>query len=557
MKEQEKNNHFSLNQIINTAKLSSLFFSAIAFFQYYFKDKEIFSVINNSTAAFLIVLVILVFVYLIWSFFSSSKVLLALKLAWVQPLLFTGISFLAVYVTGAYQSNYKFLFLFIIISTTIENDMRTGVIVASLSSMVVLGIDLVFAPGGTVNTYFESDLVLACAFLIISWTIGFYVKTEKAHIAELSGMVNIDSLTGLYNHRFFHDKIKELVSESNKKKTPLSLIFIDIDYFKHYNDLHGHQQGDEVLKILGSTLLEICGEKYFVIRYGGEEFAILMPETVEDDAFLFAEKIRIAIQDYAFYGQEYLPNENLTISLGVSEYPAKAKNDVELIRYADDALYRAKFLKKNRVEGYSSILEDLGKQLDAQNVDIVTSVKTLITVINARDKYTFRHVERVVAYCKLLADKLKLSEADKKMLIYGAYMHDIGKIDIAKEVLMKPTALTQTEWEQLKSHSENGVKIIQNVEALKEVVPIMLYHHEKYNGSGYPRNLKGEEIPYLARVLTVADSFDAMTSTRPYQKRKTFYEGIEEVRICSGTQFDPVIAEAFIEVIKENVTELN
>jgi diguanylate cyclase (GGDEF)-like protein/putative nucleotidyltransferase with HDIG domain len=380
---------------------------------------------------------------------------------------------------------------------------------------------------------------------------------EKKYIAELSGMVNVDSLTGLYNHRFFHDKIKDLVSQSNKKKTPLSLIFIDIDYFKHYNDLHGHQQGDEVLQILGKKLLDIAGDKNFVVRYGGEEFAILMPDTAEDDAFGFAEKIRIEIQDHAFYGQEYLPNENLTISLGVSEYPDKAKTDIELIRFADDALYRAKFLKKNRVEGYSSILEDLGKQLDAQNVDIVTSVKTLITVINARDKYTFRHVERVVAYAKLLADKIKLSESDKKKLIYGAYMHDIGKIDIAKEVLMKPTKLTDDEWEQLRNHSENGVKIIQNVEALKDVIPIMLYHHEKYDGTGYPKRLKGEDIPYLARVLTVADSFDAMTSTRPYQKRKTFYEGIEELRTCSGTHFDPEIATAFIEVIRENVTELN
>ena len=173
-------------------------------------------------------------------------------------------------------------------------------------------------------------------------------------------------------------------------------------------------------------------------------------------------------------------------------------------------------------------------------------------MINAKDRYTYGHVERVVMYCRLLGEKLKLSEKDKKNLIYGAYMHDIGKINIAKEILNKKMPLNKDEWETLKQHSANGVEIIKPVDSLKEVAPLIMHHHERYNGGGYPDNLKGEAIPYLARVLTVADSFDAMTSNRPYNKRRTYNEAVEELRKCSGTQFDPQIIQAFIEVIQDS-----
>ncbi|MDZ7542899.1 HD domain-containing protein, partial [Clostridium perfringens] len=185
------------------------------------------------------------------------------------------------------------------------------------------------------------------------------------------------------------------------------------------------------------------------------------------------------------------------------------------------ALYRAKFFNKNRVETYTSILDELKNDIDEKDIELVTSIKTLISVINAKDKFTYGHSERVVLYSRLLAEKLNLNKIDKDTLIYGAYMHDIGKINISQEILMKKMPLTSEEWEIIKQHSENGDEIIRPVKSLEKMIPIILHHHEKYNGMGYPRGLKGEEIPYLARVLTVVDSFDAMTSNRPYNKRKT------------------------------------
>ena len=546
-----------LEEILSIVKLSSLVFSAIAFFQYLFKGRELYKLISSDIYSILTVMGIVLLLYGFWSFFNLRKPNKKLLVILLQPLILTCISFFSIILTGAYSSNYKFLFLFIIISATIESGMVIGLIISSLSSIIILSIDLIFAPNSTSNIYFESDLVLACAFVIIAWTIGYYVKTEKEHIASLSNMVNIDGLTGLYNHRYFYDSLSEKIEESNKNKLPLSLLFIDIDYFKYYNDFNGHQKGDEVLKIMGEILMKFAREKDTVSRYGGEEFAIILPETTEEEAIEFAEKLRYEIQEQSFHGQEYLPNENLTISLGVSVYPEKAKTEVELIKYADEALYRAKFLRKNRVEGYSSILDDLKNDVDDNNNNIVTSIKTLIAVINSRDKYTFRHVERVVSFTSLIADKLALDGRMKKQLIYGAYMHDIGKINTSKEILMKVAPLTSQEWEELKNHPRNGAEIIKSVKSLQEVVPIILQHHEKYDGTGYPNGLKGEEITYLARILTVVDSFDAMTSIRPYRNKMNFEEAIAELNRCSGTQFDPEIVNEFITVIKENAVKTN
>ena len=204
------------------------------------------------------------------------------------------------------------------------------------------------------------------------------------------------------------------------------------------------------------------------------------------------------------------------------------------------------------MESYTSILDELKIDTEDEHIDIITSIKTLISVINAKDKYTYGHVERVVIYSRLLADKLELNEKNKKELIYGAYMHDIGKINIPKEILNKNMPLTPDEWEIMKQHSVNGVEIIKSVESLKEIAPLILHHHERYDGKGYPDNLKGNNIPYLVRMLTVVDCFDAMTSCRPYNKRKTYKEAIEELKRCSGTQFDKDIVDSFIEVIMEN-----
>jgi len=553
----EETKYRKVNEILSIVKISSLLFSGTSFFQYLFKDKKpILNTKYNYYSVIIVVslLLVLILIYGMWIFSTLNKsgVKHIKVIQNIEMILFLLVSLSAVLVSGAHQSSYKFLFLFIIITTAIQSGMKQGIIVACISSTIILVMDIVALRGVEINTYFENDLVLSALFILTAWPLGFYVKIEGEHIEELKRLVNEDGLTGVYNHRFFQDAIRQEILEYEKVNKPISMIFMDIDYFKHYNDLYGHQKGDEVLRSIGSILKNSVRETDIVARYGGEEFSIILPDTMEKDAISIAENIRIKIEETYFEGEENQPKGKLTVSMGVSIYPDKAKNDVELIKSADDALYRAKFFNKNRVEIYTSILDELKNDIEEKHIDLVTSIKTLISVINAKDKYTYGHVERVVVYSRMLADKLELNEEDKKKLIYGAYMHDIGKINISKEVLNKQMPLTNEEWELLKQHPFNGIEIINPVKSLGDISPLILHHHERYDGKGYPDNLKGKDIPYLARVLAVVDSFDAMTSNRPYNKRKTYDEAINELKKCSGTQFDPHIASVFIEIINES-----
>lgn len=553
----ERDRKKKISEIVAINKLVMLLFCTISFFSIYSSNDsnamkqylDYYSIMCLLLLSFAALLIYFLWVMFSHKTFDRKKTNV---IQYVENYILVIVFFAVIMATGADKSNYKFVFLFIIINSTIQFGMKYGIGLAFICSVILLCIDIICEPNLSVNQYFENDLILGGLFLLTAWPLGYYSKIENEHIKDLSYLANIDGLTELYNHRFFHDNLKMNMKKCKTENKPLSLILIDIDYFKNYNDLYGHQMGDEVLKIIASILKENITEDQIACRYGGEELTILLPNKDENYALNLAENIRKKIEMYKFKGEENQPYGKVTVSLGVSTFPSKAKNENELINSADDALYRAKFFNKNRVECYYSILEELKSDIEEEHIDLITSIKTLISVINAKDRYTYAHVERVVMYAKLLADELNLCEENKKILKYGAYMHDIGKIDISKDILNKKMPLTDEEWNILKAHPSNGAEIIKSVESLKNIIPIILYHHERYDGKGYPEGLKGEEIPYLARVLTVVDSFDAMTSNRPYNKRKTYEEGIIELKRCSKTQFDPEIVEAFIQVIEAN-----
>jgi diguanylate cyclase (GGDEF)-like protein len=389
-------------------------------------------------------------------------------------------------------------------------------------------------------------------FYLAAWTLGFYVRLEKSHIKDLTEYANIDGLTGAYNHRYFYELIGSIYDESKKKNNPLSLLMVDIDYFKKYNDMFGHAKGDELLKKLTSILKTPLRATDILCRYGGDEFCVILPGTDKELAAVIANSLRESIYNFDCPGQEYLPHGKMTISVGVSTLNKDSEDFNSLIEDADIALYRAKFLRRNKVEVYSSVFDRV-IEIDNKNSDLLENMKplkTLITVINSRDTYTYKHVERVFNFCNIMANYLKLSTSEKKLLLYGAYLHDLGKINISKELLVADNKLTKEQWEELKKHPQDSADIIKQIDGFEEVIPIVLQHHEKYDGSGYPFGLKGDEISYLARVLTVVDSFDAMTNQRTYQKVKTFEEAFQEIENCKGTHFDPIIADQFIDAVK-------
>lgn len=535
-----------------TLKILALFFSAIPLFQYISRKLNI-DFRNNNYSVYAIgitLMVICLLMFFLMFIFKRNENNKSLQI--VEMFIFIIVFIIAIYVSGANESYNKFIFLFIIISYTIEYGMRAGLAISSISTAVIVIMDVFFGSKASVNRYFEDDLALIVMFFLVTWTLGFYVKLEKSHIKDLTEFANIDGLTGAYNHRYFHETIGNIYDKSMKNHNPLSMLMIDIDYFKKYNDMYGHSKGDELLKEISAILHKNIRCNDILCRYGGDEFCVILPDTDKKQACILANSLRESVSNYNCFGQAYLKNGKMTISIGVSTLNRETESCNIFIENADTALYRAKFLRRNKVEVYSSVFDQV-KELDHRNADLLENIKplkTLITVINSRDTYTFKHVDRVFHYCSIFADYLKLSTDEKSLLLYAAYLHDLGKINIPKEILVSSEKLTPEQWAELKKHPQDGADIIKQIEGFENVVPIVLQHHEKYDGTGYPSGLKGEEICYLARILTVVDSFDAMTNQRTYQKVKTFSEAFEEIERCKGTQFDPILAEQFIKAIK-------
>lgn len=389
--------------------------------------------------------------------------------------------------------------------------------------------------------------LFVCIALLLSAAFDQHFKLYQ----EISDKANKDFLTGLNNHGYFKELFDAEISSARENGTPVSLALLDIDDFKKYNDLYGHIQGDHLLTFFGSILEnEADSHDYIVGRYGGEEFSIVMPNTTVDDGLAFVNSLRKKVNNSYFKGVEALPYSCLSFSAGVVEWEKGMYDASELLNKADQAMYYAKAQGKNIVQVF-----DENSQYFAQNAinldNELNEAEQQLKIFLSKDVYTYRHSKRVFQYAVDFSSRLDLSESEKKTLILGALIHDIGKLEIPRDIINKKGKLEPHEWEMMKKHVTWGKEIISTNKKLEPLIPLVELHHERFDGKGYPHGLQGEKIPKLARILCVCDSFDAMTTERPYQKTKTFTEAIEELRKCSGSQFDPTLVEPFIGMIEE------
>ncbi|MCM3663673.1 diguanylate cyclase [Mesobacillus subterraneus] len=387
-------------------------------------------------------------------------------------------------------------------------------------------------------------------FITISFLLSQAFKQHFELYKEMSEKANKDYLTGLNNHGYFKELFENEMSVARESGLPLNVALLDLDDFKKYNDLYGHIRGDQLLKEFGSILLkESAAKNYTVARYGGEEFAILMPNTVSDDAFLFLNNMRKKINDTYFNGVEALPYGCLSFSAGLAQWEKETYSISELLNKADEAMYFAKAQGKNLVQTYQTQLKSLD---DSQSFEKqLEEAEQQLKIFLSKDVYTYRHSKRVFQYAVDFARKLNLSDHERRLFTLGALVHDIGKLEIPRDVINKKGKLEPHEWEMVKKHVTWGKEIISTNKELEELIPLVELHHERYDGKGYPYGLQGENIPKLARLLCIVDSFDAMTTERPYQKTKSFEEAIQELRVCAGNQFDAQYVEPFIEMIEE------
>jgi len=378
---------------------------------------------------------------------------------------------------------------------------------------------------------------------------------ENAQLyAQLEQRSRIDVLTGLFNRRHFEEQLKEEVSRHSRYGNEFSISMLDLDNFKSYNDAYGHPAGDILLSQIGKIIKSSIRNVDQAFRYGGDEFVVILPQTARGDAYVVAERVRAQIAE-----EMEKRAIAVTCSIGLASYPADGVVADELVDVADNALYHAKRTGGNRIFLSSDILPKApvngGIAAIDTRADNLSVIYALVSAVEAKDHYTYGHSKKVNTYAVALAGAIGLSPDEVSKVSSAALLHDIGKIGIPDKVLNKKGRFSGEDWEAIKAHPRLGANIVGNMPHLVPCVNSILHHHERWDGSGYPEGLKDEEIPIEARILAIADSFEAMTSARPYRPALPLEEVIKELRQGAGLQFDPKLVEVFIGIIEASISE--
>ena len=362
-----------------------------------------------------------------------------------------------------------------------------------------------------------------------------------AEVERLAEMAITDPLTGLRNHRAFHEDVARELQRVGRTGVPLALVLLDLDDLKAVNDTHGHQAGDERLQALADAIRATGRGADLAYRVGGDEFAVILPDARAWGALEFAQRLRDATQA-GDHGAE-----PFTTTAGISEALALRSKD-ELIREADLALIGAKRIHQDVVI-YGPDLAP-GADGDAQEDEhhSRTLASALARAVDAKDSYTRSHCQTVSQLCGLIGAELGLDAGRLTRLRLAGLLHDVGKIGVPDAILNKPAKLTDDEYEHMKRHSLLGYDIVQAADMELEARWVR-HHHERFDGGGYPDGLAGEEIPLESRVILVADAFEAMTSDRPYRLAPGQSFAVRELGRHAGTQFDPTVVEALTRVL--------
>ncbi len=360
--------------------------------------------------------------------------------------------------------------------------------------------------------------------------------------AQTKERAHIDELTGLLNHGYFHQRLEEEIQRCSRFGSVLSLIFLDVDLFKSYNDAFGHLAGDEVLRQIASHIKDSIRGVDMAFRYGGDEFAVVLPESSLDDACHVAERIRKRIEC-----EMESKGIAITCSMGVAAWPTDGVAREMVLRAADRALYLSKQKGRNQIALASEAAAAHSNGNDSEREsEILSAVHALAATVDAKDANTYGHSKKTSEYAVYVAQALNFPAEKLTEVKASALLHDIGKIRVPDSILVKPGHLSDEEWLAIREHPRFGVAILKHIKALSGCLPTIQHHHERYDGTGYPAGLAGVDIPLDARILAVADAYDAMTSPRPYRREKMSHQqAIDELVRCAGKQFDPEIVRAF------------
>lgn len=373
--------------------------------------------------------------------------------------------------------------------------------------------------------------------------------------------IALDPLTGCLSHRGFLDALDRLRTAALRRSLPVALCMVDVTDFRNINQAYGYEFGDRVLQDVADEIRRVVRDEDLVGRYGGDEFAIALYEATADDAQAVGRRLLAALSDlsYDVNGSD-LP---VRLTIGITECPAGYTADNRsLLEQAEAAAeWASQHAERPVVQwreemsaagGHLAVdreeIERLARQFSEANESLkaayVESAQALVAAVEAKDPYTRKHSEAVAEYATLLAAAMNLPEPMQRSIRYAATLHDVGKIGIPDSILTKPDRLNDEEYELIKQHSVIGANIVSNVSCMRREVPFIQHHHENFDGSGYPAGLRGTTIPLGARILRVADSFDAMLTRRSYKEPMSPQAALQEIRDGRGTLYDPRIVDA-------------
>jgi diguanylate cyclase (GGDEF)-like protein len=361
-------------------------------------------------------------------------------------------------------------------------------------------------------------------------------------LAELAAAARTDSLTGLANRRELEERFASELERATRGGRPLSIIELDLDWFKEFNDRFGHAAGDRALHQLGEALRRATRTSDLVARLGGEEFAVLAPETDELEGHQLADRLRAEVR--ASFARQ---PEKMTVSCGVATFPVHGITAGELLHAADRALYEAKEGGRDRSVVFREVAVAAHERAEAGIEGASPRLASLFSLAEAVDrrKGSPANSRRVAHYAEQLARSLDLPEEDVERVRIAALLRDIGEVGVAESILNKPAPLDGDEWRELERHPEIGARIV-GAAQLGRVAQWIMTHHERPDGQGYPRGLHQQQIPFEGRILAVADAYAAMTADRPYRRPFSPKRARAELQARAGTQFDHVVVEAFL-----------
>jgi diguanylate cyclase (GGDEF)-like protein len=399
--------------------------------------------------------------------------------------------------------------------------------------------DRTLSARAAITVAFGVGLLLLVAFSLI--LLGLRRRVSVAHRAEIERLASAalsDSLTGLRNHRAFQEDLASALRRQARARGPVALIMLDLNGLKAVNDTHGHQLGDDRLRVLADALSETFRGGDFAYRVGGDEFAVILPGVSAWDALEATQRLQTALAPHA-----------IDVTAGIADASGPREPD-GLIREADLALIAGK-RRHQAVTLYSPELQPAIEPVDGdRDAEHISSLSTALALaVDAKDSYTRSHCQTVSQLCVLIATELALAPALIGQMRLAGLLHDVGKIGIPDAILTKPAALSDAEYELMKRHSVLGAEIAAAAGLASEARWIR-HHHERYDGSGYPDKLAGKGIPLQSRIILTADAFEAMTSDRPYRDAPGREFAIAELKRHAGTQFDPEIVQAFCRALE-------